>query len=322
MRAFVVTRYGSPDVLALRDLPAPVAGAGEVLVQVHACSVTSADVRIRGLNVPRGFRRIMQLALGHHAPRQPVLGSEFAGTVVAVGVGVTRFSVGHAVFGMSRRLGAHAELLVVGEQEAIALKPDALSFAEAASLPFGAVTMLDFFARGKLARGERVLVNGASGAVGVAAIQLAVAEGASVTAVCSAANAELVRSLGAGTVIDYTREDFTADGPRFDVIVDAVGTAPFARAKRAVAPRGRLLAVLADLPALLTAPLHSLGGMRVIAGPGTERREHAERIAALVSTGQLRPVIDRRYPFNEIPAAHRYVDTGRKRGSVVIDVLP
>ena len=322
MRAFVVTRYGSPDVLALRDLPAPVAGAGEILVRVHACSVTSADVRIRGLNVPRGFTRIMQLALGRHAPRQPVLGSEFAGTVVAVGAGVTRFAVGDTVFGMSRRLGAHAELLVVGEQEAIAHKPAALSFAEAASLPFGAVTMLDFYSRGRLAAGERVLVNGASGAVGVAAIQLAVAQGATVTAVCSGANAELVRSLGASAVIDYTREDFAAGGPRFDVIVDAVGTAPFERAKRALAPRGRLLAVLAELPAMLAAPLHSLGGMRVIAGPGTERREHAERIAALVSTGQLRPVIDRRYPFNEIPAAHRYVDTGRKRGSVVSDVLP
>lgn len=320
MRAFVVTKYGSPDVLALRELPYPVPKPGSLLVRVRACTVTSADCRIRGLNVPRGFKQVMRLALGGQAPRQPVLGSEFAGDVIGVGAGVTRFALGDEVFGMSANLGAHADLLVIRETAALALKPARLSFAEAASLPFGATTMLDFFRRGRLAPGEQVLVNGASGAVGVAAIQLAVAEGATVTAVCSGANAELVRSLGARQVIDYRREDFVDGGPRYDIIVDAVGTAPFARSRQALRPGGRLLAVLADLPAILSAPWQSIGSYSVIAGPVSERASDVRQIAALAERGKLRPVIDRWFGFEELPAAHRYVDLGRKRGSVVIDV--
>ncbi len=321
MRAYVVTRYGPPEVVVERDLPFPVPQQGQLLVRVHACTVSSGDARIRGLNVPRGFTALTRLALGREAPRQPVLGGEFAGVVIGVGPGVTRFALGDQVFGLSRKLGAHAELVVVGERDAVAHKPEALSFAEAASLPFGATTMLDFYRRGALAPGEQVLVNGASGAVGVAAVQIAVAEGASVTAVCSAANAALLRSLGAQRVIDYTHQDFANEGPRYDVIVDAVGTAPFARASRALRPGGRLLAVLADLPAMLAAPFQSLGGKRVIAGPVTERTGDALRIAELAAGGALRPVIDRRYALAEIVEAHRRVDSGRKRGSVVLTVV-
>jgi NADPH:quinone reductase-like Zn-dependent oxidoreductase len=264
----------------------------------------------------------MRLALGFNGPRQPVLGSEFAGEVIGMGAGVTRFRIGDKVFGMCPRLGAHAEQLVVSERAAVAAMPSTLAYHEAAALPFGATTMLDFYRRARLVAGEHVLVNGASGAVGVAAVQLAVAQGATVTAVCSAANAALVRQLGAAQTVDYSREDFAAAGPQYDVIVDAIGNAPFARSRRALRHGGRLLAVVADLAEILAAPLQSRGGLHVIAGPVTEREADAVRIAELAASGALRPVIDRRLPFNEIPAAHRYVDTGRKRGSVVIDVLP
>jgi NADPH:quinone reductase-like Zn-dependent oxidoreductase len=282
--------------------------------------VTSADWRVRSQTVPAGFGLLSRLALGVRRPRQPVLGTELAGTVAAAGRDVTRFEVGDDVFAFAgTRMGCHAEYRCMPADGAVARKPPDLSFGEAAALSFGGTTALDFFRRGGLQSGERVLVNGASGGVGTAAVQLARYFGARVTGVCSAANAALVRSLGAEQVIDYTAEDFTRNGETYDVIVDTAGTAPFSRSRRSLAERGRLLLVLGGLPDLLAVPWVSLtSGRKVIAGPAAERPEDVRFLAELAEAGHFTPVIDRHYPFEQIAEAHRYVDTGRKRGNVVV----
>lgn len=205
------------------------------------------------------------------------------------------------------------------EDGAVVLKPPSLSYDEAAALSFGGTTALDFLRRGKLQSGERILVNGASGGVGTAAVQLAKHFGADVTGVCSTANMELVRSLGASHVIDYTKEDFTQNGETYDVIVDTVGTAPFSRSKDSLKAGGRLLMVLAGLPDMLQIPWVSMtSSKKVIAGPAAVRAEDLRFLAGLAQAGEFKPVIDRRYPFEQIAEAHRYVDTGRKKGNVII----
>jgi len=322
MKAVVREIYGPPEVLKLTELPKPTPKDNEVLLKIHATTVTSADCRLRGLKVPAGFGLIIRLAMGVVRPKQTVLGSEFAGEVEAVGKNVTQFKVGDRVFGMSgTAMGAHAQYKCVAEKGALALIPPSLSYEEAAALPFGGTTALDFLRRGGLGAGDKVLVNGASGAVGVALVQLARHLGAEVTAVCSGANAELVRSLGAQRVIDYTREDFTAGREVYDVIADTVGTAPFVRSKLSLGKGGRLLLVLATLGQMLLAPWESvISGKKVVAGPASERAEDVRFLARLAQEGSLEPVIDRRYSLEQIAEAHRYVETGRKRGSVVITV--
>lgn len=320
MRAVVYERYGPPEVLQLTDRPRPEPKPDELLIRVRATTVTSGDFRARSLQMPRGFGPLARPVFGFSRPRQPVLGTEFAGDVEAVGSGVSEFRAGDAVFGFRGfRMGCYAEFITMKESGALARKPANLSHEQAASLCFGGTTALDFYRRGKLQRGDRVLVNGASGAVGTAAVQLAKHFGAHVTAVCSGANAELVKSLGADEVIDYTRQDFAQTGARYDVIVDTVGTAPYARSRDALAPGGRLLLVLATLADGLQALwLSATGPLKVIAGPASERVEDVQTLGRLAESGELRPVIDRTYPLERIVEAHRYVDTGRKRGSVVI----
>jgi NADPH:quinone reductase-like Zn-dependent oxidoreductase len=320
MKAIVCARYGSPDVLRVEDIAKPVPGRREVLIKVHATTVTSADWRIRSLSMPAGFGLISRLVLGFRRPRQPIFGTELAGEIEAVGREVTRFKVGDRVLAFSgARLGCHAEYRTMRENGALALKPENLSYEEAAALCFGGTTALDFLRRGRVGEGDKVLINGASGCVGTAAVQLARYLGARVTGVCSTANLELVRSLGADQVIDYTREDFTERGEKYDVIMDTAGTAPWPRSEAALAPKGRLLAVLGSLPELLQVPWVSLtSDKRVIAGPASERPEDVRLLAELAAAGKFRPVIDRRYRFEQIAEAHRHVDTGRKRGSVVV----
>lgn len=320
MKAITYRRYGPPDVLEMTELPKPAPGDHELLIRVHATTVSSADWRMRSLEMPRGFGLLGRLAFGIRGPRKSILGSELAGEVEAVGRAVTSFKVGDQVFAFSGAgLGCHAEYKCLPANGAVAPKPSNLSFEQAAALSFGGATMLDFFQRGELRSGERVLVNGASGTVGSAAVQLAKHFGAHVTGVCSAANLELVRSIGADEVIDYTQGDFAQSKVPFDVIVDTVGTAPFARSGPALCRGGRLLLVLASLPELLKAPWHTLtSGKRVIAGPAAERPEYARLLGELAVAGGFTPVIDRCYPFEHMVDAHRYVDRGHKRGSVVI----
>jgi NADPH:quinone reductase-like Zn-dependent oxidoreductase len=220
-------------------------------------------------------------------------------------------------------MGCYAEYKCMSQDGAVARKPAHLTYDEAAAISFGGTTALDFFRRGKLQRGETVLVNGASGGVGTAAVQLARHFGAEVTGVCSAANLELVKSLGANHVIDYTQEDFTKNGEAYDVIVDTVGTAPFSRSKGSLKERGRLLLVLGGLPDLLQIPwVWMTSRKRVLGGPAFGRPEDVRFLAELAETGEFKPFIDRRYRFEQIAEAHRYVDTGRKRGNVVITLEP
>jgi NADPH:quinone reductase-like Zn-dependent oxidoreductase len=272
------------------------------------------------MNVPVGFGLISRLVFGVLRPRQPVLGTELAGEVESVGKDVNKFKVGDQVFALSDiSMGCHAEYKCMPEDGAVALKPPNLTFDEAAALSFGGTTAMDFFRRGKLRSGERVLVNGASGAVGTAAVQLARHFGADVTGLCSTANVELVRSLGASHVIDYTKEDFTQNGETYDAIVDTAGTAPYSRSKASLKEGGRLLLVLGGLPDMLQIPWVLLtSSKKVIAGPADGSAEDLRFLAELAEAGEFKPVIDRRYPFEQIVEAHRYVDTGRKKGNVVI----
>ena len=320
MKAITYIKYGPPNVLRLKEVPKPTPKDNEVLIKIQATTVTSGDRRVRSLDMPVGFGLIARLVFGVLRPRQPILGTELAGEIESVGKDVKKFKVGDQVFAFSgASMGCHAEYKCVPEEGAVALKPPNLTYDEAAALSFGGTTALDFFRRGKLQSGEKVLINGASGGVGTAAVQLAKHFGADVTGVCSTANVELVRSLGANHVIDYTKEDFTQNGETYDVIVDTVGTAPFSRSKGSLKERGRLLLVLSGLPAMLQIPWVSMtSSKKVIAGPATERAEDLRFLAKLAEAGEFKPVIDRRYPFEQIAEAHRYVDTGRKRGNVVI----
>lgn len=328
MKAYTYERFGPPEVLTLKEVPKPVPGDHEVLVRVHATTVTAGDWRVRSLDVPEGFGLLSRLALGFSGPRRPILGTELSGEIEATGKAVTRFQVGDEVFGFTgTRMGCHAEYRCLPEEghgrkdEAVALKPASLGHEEAAALSFGGTTALSFFRKAKLQGGEKVLVVGASGAVGTAAVQLARHFGASVTGVCSTANLELVRSLGAEQVIDYTKEDFTGRSERYDVIVDTAGTAPFSRCEGSLAEGGRLLVVLGSLPEMLQAPWVSLTTTKkVLGGVASWGVEDLRLLATLAEAGQFRPVIDRRYRFEEMVEAHRHVDAGHKRGNVVVTV--
>ena len=320
MKAIVYERYGPPEVLQLKEVEKPTPTNHELLIKIHATTVTSADWRVRSLNVPAGFGLIMRLVFGISKPKQPILGTELAGEVESAGKDVSKFKAGDQVFAYSDTgMGCYAEYKCMPEDGAVALKPPNLSYDEAAAMSFGGTTALSFLRRGKLQPGERVLVNGASGGVGTAAVQLAKHFGADVTGLCSTANVELVKSLGARLVIDYTQEDFTKNGQTYDVIVDTAGTAPFSRCKASLSKGGRLLMVLGGLPDMLQIPWVSMtSDKKVIAGPAAGHAEDLRFLARLAEAGEFKPVIDRRYPFEQIVEAHRYVDTGRKKGNVII----
>lgn len=320
MRAAVYTRYGAPSVVQVEERPLPTPKAHQLLVKVHASCVNSADVRLRSLRVPLGFGLISRLIFGTRAPRRQILGMDVAGTVVAVGDEVTGFKPGDGIIALTgMAMGAHAEYVCLDAEGAIAHKPARLDFNEAVALIFGGTTALDFLRRGQLKAGETILINGAGGAVGCAAVQLARHYEARITAVCSTSKRNLVVSLGAEQVVDYRQEDFTRRGERYDLIMDIQGTAPWSKSRRALVPGGRLLAVCATLPQMLEALWLPLWRReRVIAGPCAERAQDLAELAALADAGILRPVIDRIYPLAQIAEAHEYVDVGHKQGSVVI----
>lgn len=322
MQAVEMTRYGDPSVLELRAVPRPKPGAGEILVRVRAASVSSGDARVRSLRMPPGMKLLGRLALGWRRPRHPVLGTDLAGEVVAIGAGVTQRRVGEAVVAfVGAAMGAHAELVRLREDAALPM-PDGLSFEQAAALPFGACTALHYLRRmARLRAGERVLILGASGAVGAAAIQIARHDGADVTAVCSAANAALVRELGASTVIDYTHDDFTRGDARWDVVMDCVGATDYAQTARVLRPGGRLLRVVCSLGGLIAAAWQGrTRGHRVIAGVAPGSIEDLRTALDLARAGALRPVIDATFPLARVAEAHARVDSGRKRGSVILTI--
>ena len=320
MKAYTCRQYGGPETLTLVDIPKPEPNENEILVKIHATSVTSGDCRVRSLEVPAGLGLIARLAIGFRGPRKAVLGTEMAGVVEAVGCNVMHFDVGDAVFAFpGGQMGCYAEYRCIAENGPVVLKPETLSFAEAASLSFGGSTALDFLRKAKVKAGEKILIVGASGGVGTALVQLARHIGATVTGVTSSRNVDLVRSLGAKIVIDYTAETFAERNEQYDVIMDVVSATSFSACKHLLVKKGRYVALaggLTEMLAMLWAPL--LTGKKVIAGPAEERVDDIIHIAHLVAKGVLKPTVDRIYAFDDMVAAHSYVETGRKRGSVVI----
>ena len=319
MRAAVYTRFGPPEVLELRDIPKPAPAHDEVLVRVHATTVTSAEAAMR-----RGEPLWGRVVIGVFRPRRRmrVLGIELAGVIESVGAAVTRFAPGDEVFGFAGfSIGANAEYMCLRETASLALKPVDKSFEESAAAVDGASTAL-FFLRDKarIRAGQRVLVIGASGSIGTYAVQLARHFGAEVTGVCSTANVELVASLGAHRVVDYTREDFTKSGETWDIVFDTVGKSSFSRCKGVLGDRGCFVATTGLHNYVLAAWTRLWGGKRVITGMSVDKRAALPLLRELIEAGALRIVIDRRYTLDEIVEAHRYVDSGRKRGNVVVTV--
>ena len=319
MKAAVYDRYGPPEVLRVAEVPMPVPDDHGVLVRVHAAVVGAVDSVAR-----RGVPRQIRAYLGLRRPRTHVLGADFAGEVTAVGAKVTRFTVGQQVFGtIAPRFGAHAEYVCVPDDGALAPKPDGFGYAEAAAL-VDATALFFVRDKAKLTAGQSILVNGASGAVGTAAVQHATALGATVTAVCSAANHALVRGLGAAEVIDYTAEDFTRTGHTYDVIFDAVGTSSFARCRRALKPGGVYLTAASSLRILLRmAWTKAFGSRKAIVAfsglrPARDKLADLRHVTELVAAAKLVAVVDTTYPIQRIADAHRYVDTGHKRGNVIV----
>jgi NADPH2:quinone reductase len=325
MKAIVYTEYGPADVLHLQEVEKPAPKDNEVLIKVHATSVNAGDCNARGfVFVPPGFGFLPRLMFGLRKPKQTILGTELSGEIVEVGKDVRQFQKGDLIFGNAReKSGAYAEYVCLAENADLVMKPANLTFEEAASIPFGASTALYFLRdMAKLQPGQKVLIIGASGCTGVYAVQLAKYYGAEVTGVCSTANLKLVKSLGADRVIDYTREDLTQNGEAYDVIFDMVsGNASFARYKGSLKPNGLYLAGAGGLESFAQMAWTALtGGKKVVAGMAPDRREDLVFLKGLLETGKLKPVIDRRYPLERTAEAHRYADTGRKKGSVVITV--
>lgn len=322
MTALACERYGSPDGLRFVKLPRPSPGKAEVLIRVLASTITSGDRRVRSMNMPKGFHTLGRLALGWHGPRQRVLGAEFAGVVQAIGSHSKGFAPGDAVFGIRGfRMGGHAEFLCVSAKGALAHKPEQLSFEGAAALSFGGGTALFFLGRAALRSGEKILINGASGNVGMAAVQLASIMGAEVTGVCSAAHLDQARALGAERVINYENEDFTLLGQQFDVVFDVACNQSVERCLNVLRPGGRLIRLQAGLAEMCRAMLlPRRAGRHLIVGTAEERPDHLAHLGELVRQGRFRPVVSRVFPFEEAINAHRYADRAGRGGSVVINM--
>lgn len=321
MNAVIYTEYGTPDVLKVSQVAKPVPTANEVLVRVMASTVEATDVIFR-----RGATKSARMYTGLRKPKFPTPGSEFAGVVEAVGSGVTRFKVGDAVVGSnSDSFSTNAAYICLPEDSPMTQKPASLTYEEAVSIHPGALTALpNLRDAARVQPGQKVLINGASGSVGASAVQLAKYYGAEVTAVCSTANVELVRSLGADHVIDYKREDFTRSAAQYDVVFDAVGKSSFGQAKRILKPGGLYLTTVVG-PTILwqkfwTSKFGSKKANLIFAGLRSNAEKNADLafLQTLVEAGALQPVIDRCYPLEQVAEAHRYVDTGRKRGNVVL----
>jgi NADPH:quinone reductase-like Zn-dependent oxidoreductase len=323
MYAYTYSEYGSPDVLNYVELPTPTPKANEVLIRIVATTVSAGDWRARSLTMPAGLGLAGRLVFGITRPRKPVLGTDLSGVVEAIGADVTTFQPGDAVIGFpGAGFGAHAEFITMPADGKIVRKPENLTFEEAAAIPFGATTAYDFLInKGKLRTGERVLINGASGSVGSACVQLAKHFGAEVTGICSASNADLVRDIGADRVIDYNVEDFTKEGPQYDMVVDTVDTAPWDRARHALVPNGRMLLIAGSTSDMILGWLKArLRGKRLIGGVGSESVDILRKVVDLAAAGDFHPVIDRSFDFSQMIAAHTHVDTGHKKGNVVVTV--
>jgi NADPH:quinone reductase-like Zn-dependent oxidoreductase len=319
MKAAIYENYGAPEVLQIKSIDKPTPKHNEVLIKIHFTAATSGDCRLRKAD-PFAVR----FFFGLFKPRLSVLGGVFSGEIEAVGQSVTQFKPGDQVFGSTTmRFGAYAEYLCLPESGPIALKPALLSHNDAAALPFGGATALSFLKKANIQAGQKVLIYGASGAVGASAVQIAKYLGAEVTAVCGPSNLEMVKSLGADHVVDYTKTDFSTIGQRFDVVYETVNKAPVASCAAVLKKGGILILGAAMLGETLQgAWLAMTRGIRMIAEPVNPKAEHIALLRQMAEAGNLKAVIDRQYPLEQIAEAHRYVEQGHKKGNVVIGLRP
>jgi len=320
MKAIVCTKYGPPDVAQVKEVIKPVPGDNEVLIKIHATTVSSGDARIRGAVFPPMFWLPMRLMMGFTRPRK-TLGNTLAGVIEAVGKDVTLFKEGDQVFGSAGfGLGCHAEYKCMLEKEMLTIKPDNMTYEEAAAVPFGSHAALHYLRRANIQSEQKVLIYGASGSIGTSAVQLAKHFGADVTGICSTTNVELVKSLGADTVIDYTKEDFTKSGETYDVIFDTVGKSPYSGCLRSLQKKGYYLRAvnLAAISIIRGIWANMTSSKKVIGGVISEKVDNLVFFKELIEAGKLKSVIDKIYPLEQIAEAYRHVDTGHKKGDVVI----
>lgn len=325
MKAVLHTRYGAPGHLRLEEVPRPEPRDNEVLIKVHSTTVSTGDCNMRNFTfVTKSMLPLAKLMFGIGKPwKARILGTELAGEIVEVGKAVARFKPGDRVFGSTGMAGGgHAQYACLREDAALAIKPDRLNWEESAAIPFGANTALHYLQDlGKIQAGHKLLIVGASGSIGSAAVQLARHFGATVTAVCSGVNIGLVKSLGADKVIDYTREDFTKETETYDLIFDVVGATAFDRCEHLLKPRGVFLSCIMGLPEVAKSLWTSIvGGKKIRGGLAWNNPERMAFIAALAATGTLRPVIDRSYSLTQVAQAFEHVERGHKKGNVVITV--
>jgi NADPH:quinone reductase-like Zn-dependent oxidoreductase len=306
MKAVVCTKYGPPEVLKLKEVEKPTPKNNEVLIRIYATTVSSGDCRIRSLNlsgVPFLQRILARLVLGISKPRRPVQGLWLAGKIETTGKSVKRFHVGDKVYARTpdMKFGAFAEYASLPDKSFMALIPSNLSYEEAIAIPFGGVTALFFLKKANVQKGNKVMIYGASGAVGSLAVQIAKYYGAVVTGICSTTNIDLIKSLGADKIIDYIKEDFLADNDLYDIVFDAVGKISYKKIKPLLKPEGRYISVVSS-------------------GHAQSRIKDLNTLTELVESGKIKPVIDRKYSFEQMVKAHRYVELGHKKGNVVITV--
>ena len=321
MKAIVCTKYGTPDVLQLKEVEKPIPKDNEVLIKVYATTVTLYDCWQRSCTAPTGFGFLNRLASGFRKPRQPILGTELAGEIEAVGKDVKLFRKGDQIFGFTESLGAYTEYICLPEDGVLAIKPTNMTYEEAAAVPQGALTALFFLRKAKIQSGQKILIFGASGGVGTFAVQLAKHFGAEVTGVASTKKLELVKYLGADKVIDYTKEDFTKCGEIYDIILDTIGKSVVRRSKKSLKKEGFYLFTTFGLPKLFQILwLKMTSSKKAIIGLLKGRTEDLIFLKELIEAGKLKSVVDRRYPMEQAAEAHRYVETGHKKGNVVITV--
>jgi NADPH:quinone reductase-like Zn-dependent oxidoreductase len=330
MKAIVYTEYGSPDVLRLKEIVKPVPKDNEILIRVHATSVNFGDMIARNFkaispgefNMPFLFWLMAKISFGLKQPKITVLGSECAGEIEAVGKDAKRFKQGDPVFGYpGLNFGAYAEYLCMPEDGTLAIKPANMTYEEAAVVPYGAIMALNLLRKANIQPGQKVLVNGASGGIGSAAVQIAKHFGAEVTGVCGAPRLEFVKSLGADKVIDYAKDDFTQNGETYDLIFDILGKGSFAGCKKSLKPNGVLLFASFKMKQLFQMLWTSMtGGKKVICAIAPGSVEDLISVIELIEAGKIKAIIDRRYPLEQAAEAHRYVEEGHKKGNVVITV--
>jgi NADPH:quinone reductase-like Zn-dependent oxidoreductase len=320
MKAIVYTKYGPPEVLQLQEVEKPTPRDNEVLIRIYAATVTKYDCWMRSCTAPTGFGLLMRIASGIRKPKKPILGTELAGEIEALGKDITQFKKGDQVIGYpGMSMGAYAEYICLPEDGALAIKPVNMTYEEAAAVLQGALTALFFLRKANIQRGQKVLVFGASGGVGLFAVQLAKYFGTEVTGVCSTTKLELVKSMGADKVIDYTKEDFTKRGETYDIIFDTLGKSPFSGSKRSLKKEGLYIFATFGLPRLFRILwLKLTSSKKAITGLLEEKTEDLIFLRELFEAEKLKAVIDRRYPLEKAAEAHRYVETGRKKGNVVI----